>query len=96
MVLIHIPQSKQKTLLQSGALVLKTPTLGNTLFGHVADVRPAEGILARCVNGICSFDKEWSHAAGEQQLAQKSFFQVIQVSDMCGLKGRECVILSKQ
>lgn len=72
--------SKQKILLQSGALMPKTPTLGNTLVGPVAGVHSAE----------------WSHAAGEQQLSQKSFFQVIQVSDMCGLKGRECVVLSKQ
>lgn len=73
----------------------KTPTLGNTLTGHLAEVHSAEGNLTRCVNKIFSFDKVWSHAVGEQQLSQKSSFYVIKVSDMCVLKGRERVVLSK-
>lgn len=49
MFLIHIPYSKQKLSLQRWALMPKTPTLGNRLIGHVAEVQSAEGNLTKCV-----------------------------------------------
>lgn len=48
MFLINVPYNKQKILLQSGALMLKTQTLSNTLI----EVHSAERNLTRRVNEI--------------------------------------------